>query len=130
MTVNGVFNAGMGAGLMLLNNLAQLVIALGGRPGSQAVFVSLFSVANCGGRLLFGYRGPCHAVLCRRAVNLSYGTSGLNERRSCSWLALDHMLCDCGFCRLAQSYAIRCMTKEGHEHLSLINLDHLLSHPF
>ena len=45
----------MGSGLAFLNNLGQLVLALGGAPNSQAVFVSLFSVSNCGGRLLLGY---------------------------------------------------------------------------
>ncbi len=46
--------AGMGSGLSYLNNLGQLVIALGGESDSQAVFVSLFSVSNCAGRLLLG----------------------------------------------------------------------------
>ncbi|DBA71965.1 TPA: hypothetical protein ACH3X2_010713 [Trebouxia sp. C0005] len=46
---------GMGSGLSFLNNLGQLVIALGGESDSQAVFVSLFSVSNCAGRLLLGY---------------------------------------------------------------------------
>ena len=46
--------AGMGTGLAFLNNLGQLVIALGGKSNSQAVFVSLFSVSSCAGRLLLG----------------------------------------------------------------------------
>lgn len=46
---------GMGTGLAFLNNLGQLVIALGGQGNSQAVFVSLFSVSSCAGRLLLGY---------------------------------------------------------------------------
>ena len=46
---------GTGVCLAFLNNLGQLVIALGGEPNGQVVFVSLFSVANAGGRLLFGY---------------------------------------------------------------------------
>ncbi|DBA83628.1 hypothetical protein WJX77_000101 [Trebouxia sp. C0004] len=46
---------GMGSGLSFLNNLGQLVIALGGESDGQAVFVSLFSVSNCAGRLLLGY---------------------------------------------------------------------------
>jgi hypothetical protein len=45
--------AGMGNGLVFLNNLGQLVTALGGQ-GSPAVFVSIFSVTSCGGRLLLG----------------------------------------------------------------------------
>lgn len=44
----------MGTGLAFLNNLGQLVIALGGQGDSQAVFVSLFSVSSCAGRLLLG----------------------------------------------------------------------------
>ncbi len=44
----------MGNGLVFLNNLGQLVRALGGE-GSPAVFVSIFSVMSCGGRLLFGW---------------------------------------------------------------------------
>lgn len=46
--------AGMGTGLAFLNNLGQLVIALGGESNGQAVFVSLFSVSSCAGRLLLG----------------------------------------------------------------------------
>lgn len=45
---------GMGSGLSFLNNLGQLVVALGGESDGQAVFVSLFSVSNCAGRLLLG----------------------------------------------------------------------------
>lgn len=50
--VNGVAS---GAGLTLLNNLGQQVLAIGnGSRASQAGFVSLFSVANCVSRLLAG----------------------------------------------------------------------------
>ncbi len=49
-----IAHTGMGTGLSFLNNLGQLVIALGGESDSQAVFVSLFSVSNCAGRLLLG----------------------------------------------------------------------------
>ncbi|KAK9836313.1 hypothetical protein WJX81_004629 [Elliptochloris bilobata] len=45
---------GMGSGLVLLNNLGQLVAALGGTQG-PAVYVSLFSIMNCAGRIAFGY---------------------------------------------------------------------------
>lgn len=47
-------SVGMGSGLSFLNNLGQLVVALGGESDGQAVFVSLFSVSNCAGRLLLG----------------------------------------------------------------------------
>ena len=46
---------GTGAALAFLNNLGQMVLALGGPPGGQTVFLSLFSVASAGGRLALGY---------------------------------------------------------------------------
>ena len=46
-------SAGCGTGLVFLNNIAQLVRALGG-SGSPAVYVSVFSVSSCAGRLLLG----------------------------------------------------------------------------
>jgi hypothetical protein len=48
------FTVASGVCLAYLNNLGALVVALGGRPGDQVVFVSLFSVANAGGRLAMG----------------------------------------------------------------------------
>lgn len=45
---------GMGSGLVLNNNIAQIVQALGGPADGQDVFVSLYSVGNCVGRLLGG----------------------------------------------------------------------------
>lgn len=45
--------AGMGTGLVYLNNLGQMVRALHGH-GSAAVYVSIFSVSSCAGRLLLG----------------------------------------------------------------------------
>ncbi|KAK9831891.1 hypothetical protein WJX81_006335 [Elliptochloris bilobata] len=50
--VNGACS---GAGLTLLNNMAQLVIALGGQEGAQSVFISVYSIANCLGRLTSGF---------------------------------------------------------------------------
>mmetsp|Transcript_40788 Transcript_40788/g.96986 ORF Transcript_40788/g.96986 Transcript_40788/m.96986 type:complete len:595 (-) Transcript_40788:567-2351(-) len=52
---------GMGCGLVLNNNLAQVVGALGGGKDAQGIHVSLFAVANCFGRLLAGY-APQHAL--------------------------------------------------------------------
>jgi MFS family permease len=49
-----VCGVGIGCGLAFLNNLAQLVQALGGPDEARGVLVSLFGVANCAGRLLFG----------------------------------------------------------------------------
>lgn len=51
---HGESNAGCGTGLVFLNNIAQLVDALGG-GGSPSVYVSVFSVSSCAGRLLLGY---------------------------------------------------------------------------
>eukprot|EP00050_Salpingoeca_kvevrii_P009535 m.3472 g.3472 ORF g.3472 m.3472 type:complete len:520 (-) comp2313_c0_seq1:191-1750(-) len=48
---------GGGAGLLLINNLGQIVPAFGGSKDAQNVFVSLLSVCNCGGRLLAGFAG-------------------------------------------------------------------------
>lgn len=45
--------AGCGTGLLFLNNIAQLVSALGG-SGTPAVYVSVFSVSSCAARLLLG----------------------------------------------------------------------------
>ena len=61
LSLLNVITTGMGTGLSFLNNLGQLVIALGGKSNSQAVFVSLFSVSSCAGRLLLGY-GPPHPL--------------------------------------------------------------------
>ena len=53
MVKSAALAAGCGTGLMFLNNIAQLVSALGG-SGSPAVYVSVFSVSSCVGRLLLG----------------------------------------------------------------------------
>lgn len=53
----------MGSGLVLLNNMGQLVAALGGGQG-PAVYVSLFSIMNCAGRIAFG-RAPAADLLSR-----------------------------------------------------------------
>lgn len=45
--------AGMGTGLVYLNNLGQMVRALHGHS-SAAVYVSIFSASSCAGRLLLG----------------------------------------------------------------------------
>ena len=44
------FSVGVGSCLAYLNNLGSILIALGGSKGGHVVFVSLFSVANAGGR--------------------------------------------------------------------------------
>ena len=51
---------------MFLNNIAQLVSALGG-GGSPAVYVSVFSVSSCVGRLLLG----CHSSSSTFAIHNS-----------------------------------------------------------
>jgi hypothetical protein len=47
------FIMGTGVCLSFLNNLGQLVVALGGKPNGHVVFVSLFSVANAAGEGLY-----------------------------------------------------------------------------
>ena len=47
---------------MFLNNIAQLVSAMGG-DGSPAVYVSVFSVSSCVGRLLLGCPSSCSNIL-------------------------------------------------------------------
>lgn len=44
------FAVASGVCLAYLNNLGQLVVSLGGGHDGQVVFVSLFSVANAGGK--------------------------------------------------------------------------------
>lgn len=44
------FMVAAGVCLAYLNNLGQLVVSLGGGHDGQVVFVSLFSVANAGGK--------------------------------------------------------------------------------
>jgi hypothetical protein len=45
----GLFLAGVGSCLTFLNNLGQITVALGGAPGDQVVFVSIFAVGNAAG---------------------------------------------------------------------------------
>jgi hypothetical protein len=64
------FGVGTGSCLAMLNNLGQVVVALGGRRGGQVVIVSLFSVANAAGGHGGGGGGPlcaCKAEYCRRS---------------------------------------------------------------
>ena len=46
---------GMGAGFTMLNNLAQIVEALGGDRQAQGVYVLLFTTVNTLGRMIGGY---------------------------------------------------------------------------
>lgn len=50
-----IFFALTGAGLVVINNLGSLVGALTTTNDAQDVYVSLLSVANCGGRIFFGW---------------------------------------------------------------------------
>ena len=61
----------MGTGLVYLNNLGQMVRALHGHS-SAAVYVSIFSVSSCAGRLLLGC-APIHVLL--RAMHADMRTS-------------------------------------------------------
>jgi len=46
---------GIGAGLAFLNNSAQLIAAVEGPKKARGVLVSVFGVASCYGRLVFGF---------------------------------------------------------------------------
>lgn len=46
---------GMGSCLAFLNNIARLVMSVGGLPNGTASILSIFSVSNAGGRMLFGW---------------------------------------------------------------------------
>lgn len=46
---------GMGAGFTMLNNLGQMVEALGGRREGQGIYVLLFTTLNTVGRMVGGY---------------------------------------------------------------------------
>jgi hypothetical protein len=68
-----VLTIGMGAGLTLLNNLAQIIKALAGPTDATPVLVSLFSVCNCAGEAagVWESRGQLfsqRALLCLPAV--------------------------------------------------------------
>jgi len=48
------FLIGGGSGLVVINNIAQMNLALGGAPRLKNVFVTIISVSNCAGRLASG----------------------------------------------------------------------------
>merc|ERR1711974_6973 len=50
----GIMFVGMGSGLIVLNNSNQMVKAIGGDQNSNAILVSLISIASCFGRISFG----------------------------------------------------------------------------
>lgn len=56
----------IGSGLLLLNNLTQLVLSLGGSVTTAAIAASLFSVCNCLGRLATGWGSEVllHSKVC------------------------------------------------------------------
>ena len=77
---------GVGCGLSFLNNIAQLVVALSGPTEARSVVISLFGVASCAGRLLFGavpekflhaYGVPRPVFLCLAAFSMSATCAGL-----------------------------------------------------
>ena len=67
---------------MFLNNIAQLVSALGG-GGSPAVYVSVFSVSSCVGRLLLGCPSSCSNLAIRESCRLRTGTRSSPDERLC-----------------------------------------------
>ena len=60
------FLAAGGAGLVLINNIAQIVAARGAAPSDTDVFVSLISIANCAGRLVSGAASDAIQSCCAR----------------------------------------------------------------
>jgi hypothetical protein len=51
----GIIFSGAGSGLVIINNIGDFVISLGGAKNEQVQYVSLISVGNCLGRMLFGF---------------------------------------------------------------------------
>mmetsp|Transcript_28067 Transcript_28067/g.97108 ORF Transcript_28067/g.97108 Transcript_28067/m.97108 type:complete len:549 (-) Transcript_28067:76-1722(-) len=68
---------GTGAGLMVINNLGQMVESLGGGKGSQDVFVTLLSVFNCGGRVLAGFLSDKYSRTVIRPLWLALAVLGM-----------------------------------------------------
>jgi hypothetical protein len=60
---------GCGAGLTLINNVSQISLAAGGKRGDEDVYVTLISVSNCLGRLVFGAASD---VLLKRGIQRPY----------------------------------------------------------
>lgn len=62
---------GTGAGLTVINNVGSLVVSIGGKDGAQVNYVSILSVGNCMGRMLFGYLSDRHAHFMTRPAWLA-----------------------------------------------------------
>ena len=71
------FAASGGAGLVVINNIAQMVAARGGPPSDADVFVSIISIANCAGRLVAG----AGSDLIMNACSSSSSSSSAKTRR-------------------------------------------------
>jgi hypothetical protein len=50
-----------GSGATAIVNLGSMVISAGGKNGEQNILIFYLSLANCGGRLLFGYLSDHYA---------------------------------------------------------------------
>jgi MFS family permease len=57
---------GTGSGLVIINNLGSIVQSLGAPQDGQDVYVSLLSISNMAGRMLFGYISDLFASRLRR----------------------------------------------------------------
>lgn len=65
------------AGLMIINNIAQLVESLGGNDGEQVVYVSLLSIANSLGRLIIGSVSDVYKEKINRPLFLVFAVLGM-----------------------------------------------------
>lgn len=66
-------SAGTGAALMLINNIGELSVALGGATGEETTFISLISISNCFGRLVAGYISDRYVHVAPRPVFFASG---------------------------------------------------------
>merc|ERR1712194_425072 len=60
-----IVNTGMGGGLIVLNHVGQMSNALGQDPSKATILVSLVSIANCLGRVVYGVLPDTFAAMPR-----------------------------------------------------------------
>lgn len=82
-----------GAGLMLINNIGQIVPALGGNTESKS-YVTVISVANCFGRLIAGFASDAYSEHLSRPMFLVVRAPSSLFLPSLSCDVLPPLLCD------------------------------------
>lgn len=108
----------IGNGLAFLNNIAQIVAALGVQADTTPVLVSLFGICSCLGRLIFGavpesalhYGIPRPVFLVLNGIFVSSTFSGLYFCNSST--ALQILTCCCGLCFGAQWSLLPSLTSD------------------